>query len=49
MTVSEGVNDLLAERDGLLADKGDLINSLTSAKANFSALNAKYQLRKERH
>ena len=49
MTVSEGISHLQAELDSLQADKKDLTKTLAKKNANFSALNVKYQLHKERH
>ena len=49
MTVSEGIRELISERDSLQADKENLTKALAASTANFSALNTKYQLRKERH
>lgn len=42
MTVSESVNDLIADLDCLEVNKKDLIKSLMIKDANFSTLNAKY-------
>ena len=49
MAVSEGVSHLQAELDSLQADKEDFTKALAKKNANFSALNVKYQLHKERH
>ena len=49
MAVSEGVSHLQAELDSLQADKKDFTKALTKKNVNFSALNVKYQLHKERH
>ena len=49
MAVSEDIYHLQAELDSLQADKKDLTKVLAKKDTNFSALNMKYQLHKERH
>ena len=48
MTVSDGIHDLLLERNGLVSIVTEQQERVDSLEANFAALNTKYQLLKER-